>query len=145
MAIYKRSTAALIVIATALGAGCATTTQVRHQPVPPLAVDTPNSTYPRLDLSHLPHIGQAYYPMESRVNREEGICKMEITVESDGRISASHLVESSKFPRLDAACENAFPADVRLLPATKGGTPIQATVVMPIVWCFGVACAARLH
>jgi hypothetical protein len=73
---------------------------------------------------------------------------MEVTIEQDGRVSASHLVETSKFSRLDAACENAFPEDVRFIPATKDRTPIKVTVIVPIVWCIseqGESCAERLH
>lgn len=73
---------------------------------------------------------------------------MELTVEQDGRVSASHLVESSKFARLDAACEDAFPEDVRFIPATQDGTPIRVTVILPIVWCLtdgGESCVERLH
>lgn len=73
---------------------------------------------------------------------------MEVTIEQDGRVSASHLVESSKFSRLDAACENAFPDDVRFIPATRDGTPIKVTVILPIVWCItdaGRSCVERLH
>lgn len=70
---------------------------------------------------------------------------MSVTIESDGSVSASHLVESSGFPRLDEACSNAFPADVRFFPATKGGTPVRATIIIPVVWCLGVNCVARLR
>jgi hypothetical protein len=118
MQILGRNTLALIVIFTALSASCATTTTVRHQEAPhesPAA----EMMIPRLDPNHLPHIGNAYYPMVSRSIPEEGICKMGITVEPDGRVSESHLVETSGFLRLDAACVNAFPADVRFIPATN--------------------------
>jgi TonB family protein len=103
------------------------------------------STPPQLDPNHLAHIGQAYYPRESLAIPEEGICNMEVTIERDGSVSASHLVKSSSFSRLDAACQNAFPEDVRFIPATKDGTPIKVTVIVPIVWCLGVGCSERLH
>jgi TonB family protein len=144
MQILRRNTLGLIVIFTALNASCTTTTTVRHQEAPH---DSPATerTLPTLDPNHLPHIGNAYYPMESRSIPEEGICKMGITVEPDGSVSESHLVETSGFLRLDAACVNAFPADVRFIPATKGGIPVKATVTIPIVWCLGVNCVARLR
>jgi TonB family protein len=145
MPIHNRIVLTLIVIASALGTGCATPTHVQHEATPLEMAGTVRSTRPRLDPNHMAHIGNAYYPNESRAIPEEGICKMEVTIEQDGSVSASHLVESSKFSRLDAACENAFPEDVRFIPATKDGTPIKVTVIVPIVWCLGVGCVERLH
>jgi TonB family protein len=144
MKILGRRALAWIVIFTAFNASCTTTTTVRHQEAPHESPAT-QRTIPRLDPNHLPHIGNAYYPMESRSIPEEGICKMGITVEPDGSVSESHLVETSGFLRLDAACINAFPADVRFIPATKGGIPVEATVTIPIVWCLGVNCVERLR
>jgi TonB family protein len=142
---YNKIVLTLTVIVPLVGAGCATTTHVQHEVALPNIAGTVRSTRPQLDPNHMAHIGNAYYPNESRAIPEEGICKMEVTIEQDGRVSASHLVESSKFARLDAACENAFPEDVRFIPATKDGTPIKVTVTLPIVWCLGVRCAERLH
>jgi TonB family protein len=145
MQILRCSAVAAIVIFTALNASCTTTTPVRHQETPHEVASTNERTPIRLDPNHLPHIGQAYYPKESLVIPEEGICQMKVTVEPDGSISESHLVESSGFPRLDAACINAFPADVHFIPATKGGIPVKITATIPIVWCLGVNCVARLR
>jgi TonB family protein len=147
MRIHNRIILTLIAIASAVEAGCATTTHAQHE-APPDVVVAARSTLPRLDPNHMAHIGNAYYPNESRAIPEEGICKMEVTIEQDGRVSASHLVESSKFSRLDAACENAFPEDVRFIPATKDDAPIKVTVILPIVWCLtdlGDSCIERLH
>jgi TonB family protein len=144
MPIHNRIVPTLIVIVSALGTGCATTTHVRHEATPADIAGTVRSTLPRLDPNHLAHIGQAYYPRESLAIPEEGICKMSITVEQDGSVSASHLVESSNFPRLDTACENAFPEDVRFIPATKDGVAIKSTTTIAIVWCLGVDCRQRL-
>jgi TonB family protein len=144
MQVLGRGAVALTVICIALNAGCTTTTAVGHQEAPN-ASTTVERTPPRLDPNHLPHIGNAYYPEESRSVPEEGICEMGVTVEPDGRVSESHLVETSGFLRLDAACINAFPADVRLIPATERGVPVKATVTIPIVWCLGVNCVARLR
>jgi TonB family protein len=145
MQILRRSTVVLIAVSTALHASCTTTTTVRHQEAPPDMSSTAERTLPRIDPSHLPHIGQAYYPRESLEIPEEGICKMSVTIESDGSVSASHLVESSGYPRLDTACIKALPADVRFIPATKGGNPVKRTIILPIVWCLGVDCITRLH
>jgi TonB family protein len=145
MQILSRCAVVLIAVSTALHAGCTTTTTVRHQETQPDLSSTAERTLPRTDPSHLPHIGQAYYPRESLESGEEGLCKMSVTIEPDGTVSASHLVESSGFPRLDAACINAFPADVRFIPATKGGNPVKRTIILPIVWCLGVECVTRLH
>jgi protein TonB len=143
MQILRRCTVPLTVIVTALHAGCAATAQ--PQETPRGAPSTAERTLPRLDPDHLPHIGQAYYPKESLAIPEEGICKMSVTIEPDGSVSASHLVESSGFPRLDAACINAFPADVRFIPATEGGTSVRRTIILPIVWCLGDGCVTRLR
>ena len=145
MPLHARIYGALILIVTALGAGCAAPTQMRGQVAPPDSAGRTDSTLPRLDPRHLAHIGQPYYPRESLAIPEEGICKMAVTIEPDGSISESHLVASSNFARLDAACANAFPADVRFIPATKAGKPIKVNVVVPIVWCLGIGCNARLH
>jgi hypothetical protein len=145
MPIHNRIVSTLIAIASALGTGCTSTSHVQHAAALPDMVVTVGSTIPRLDPNHTAHIGNAYYPTVSREIPEEGICKMELTIEQDGSVSASHLVESSKFLRLDAACENAFPEDVRFIPATKDGAPLKVTVILPIVWCLGEGCYERLR
>jgi TonB family protein len=148
MRLHNQIVLTLILFASAIEGGCATTTHAQHRVGPTDTKATARRTLPQLDPKHLAHIGNAYYPSESRAIPEEGICKMAVTIEQDGRISASHLVESSKFSRLDAACENAFPEYVRFIPATENGIPIKVKVTVPIVWCLsehGESCDERLH
>lgn len=134
----------IVALASAFGTACTTNTRDRHTKSAPGIDGAARSSSPQLDPKHLAHIGQAYYPKESLAIPEEGICLMSVTIESDGRVSASHLVQSSGFARLDSACESAFPGDVRFIPETKDGVAIKSTVTIPIVWCLGVGCRDRL-
>ena len=145
MQIRTRCAVVSIAVSTTLYGSCTTTTAVTQQETRPDISSTAERIPPRIDPSHLPHIGQAYYPRDSLEIPEEGICKMSVTIEPDGSVSASHLVESSGFPRLYAACIDAFPADIRFIPATTRGNPVKRTIVLPIVWCLGVDCVKRLH
>ena len=93
------------------------------------------STNPRIDPSHPPHVGSAFYPKLARVLGEQGRCEVEVTIEADGSVSASRIAKSAKSTRLDAACLAAFSADVRFFPATLNGKPVQIKRVIPVVWC----------
>jgi TonB family protein len=97
-----------------------------------------------LDLHHLPHIGNAYYPAESKRLYEEGICKVTLTVTAKKEIHDIRLTESSGYPRLDEACMKAF-THGGLLPAEVDGKPIDSTVTIPVVWAFPTTSATAPH
>jgi TonB family protein len=88
---------------------------------------------PKVDPSNPPHIGEAYYPPESKRRGEQGKCKVRVTVTARGRIRDIKLTESTGYPRLDQACVKAFEHG-GLLPAMVDGKPIDMTVEIPIVW-----------
>ena len=99
------------------------------------AVAAVNSTNPRFNPSHPPHIGSAFYPRKALALNEEGRCDVGVIIESDGSVSEKHIVKSTGSPRLDAACLEAFSADVRFFPATLDGKPVQSKRVIPVTWC----------
>jgi TonB family protein len=91
------------------------------------------STPVRMDPRHPLRIGEDYYPDASKRANEEGRCIVEVTVAPDGHIATEAVQASTGFPRLDEACLRAVHGQ-RMFPATENGTPIQATVAIPIVW-----------
>jgi TonB family protein len=93
----------------------------------------PVKPWPKVDLTNPPHIGEAYYPAESKRLGEQGKCKVSVTVTAGGKIRNIKLTESTGYPRLDQACIKAF-VHGGLLPATVDGKPIDMTIEIPIAW-----------
>jgi TonB family protein len=119
----SRLGAAMLVSAALVG--CATQpTEVTH---------TVATTKVRPDPVHPIRIGSWYYPDESRVLHEEGVCKVKLTVAADSTIHDVSLTQSTGFPRLDQACVAAF-SHGGLLPATQDGKPVTTTLEIPITW-----------
>jgi TonB family protein len=116
-------------------AGCSVSKPTPIEAGPQATVPPPWDTPLRLNPSHPPHIGQAYYPKEALAAGEQGRCLMAVIVEPDGSVSSSRLIQSSGSARLDAACAVAFAPDVRFIAATKNGTPVRVSVTIPITWC----------
>jgi TonB family protein len=71
--------------------------------------------------------------MESRRNHEEGTCSVHIHVEADGSVSDAHIVKSTGFQRLDAACIAGVVSE-KFIPATVNGKPVAERAVQPINW-----------
>lgn len=91
----------------------------------------------RVDHSHPPRIGAAYYPSESIQHHEEGRCTVRLTVLADGTTRDVVLVDSTGYPRLDKACvDSLFPG--KLLPATENGKPVDKEIVIPIIWSLDI-------
>lgn len=101
---------------------------------PPAAVAGPSNRTPiKMDPDHPLHIGEEFYPAESRRLNEEGTCVVRVQVSVDGRIRAVQLIQSTGFDRLNSACLSAF-VDGRLIPATVGGKVVSAWANVPIIW-----------
>jgi protein TonB len=116
--------------------GCSTNPPAEKQSRYGIPLGGPHNVTPvGVDPRHPPHIGVDYYPKESLALREQGTCLVSVTVEADGSISKTELTRSSGSPRLDVACRDAFPEDVRFRPSTSDGKPIQNTAVIPVRWC----------
>jgi periplasmic protein TonB len=111
--------------------GCAAQAPAGGQPAPayPAVVDKKV----RRDPTQTVQVGAEYYPLESRLSHEEGVCVVKITVHADATVSDISLTRSTSYPRLDDACLRAF-ASGGLLPATEHGVPITSTVEIPITW-----------
>ncbi len=86
-----------------------------------------------LDPKHPLHIGEEYYPMDSRIHGEEGTCLLRLQVDSEGYIRATQLLSSTGFPRLNAACLSSS-IDGRLIPATAHGKPVASWFVFRLNW-----------
>src|ERR1022692_620040 len=99
----------------------------------PAPVHTVVRTPVRVDPAHPPRIGVASYPTESIARREEGVCKVKLTVNADGTVQVGALTLSTGFSRLDQACLDAF-VDSRFLPTTEDGRPVTKTAEIPITW-----------
>jgi TonB family protein len=86
-----------------------------------------------IDPKHPLHIGEEYYPLESRKHREEGSCLVRLQVDADGYIRATQLLTSTGFPRLNAACLSSA-IDGRMIPATVGGKPTPSWHLLRVNW-----------
>jgi TonB family protein len=102
--------------------------------LPPIATTSPVSiTAPMQDPNHPLHLGQEYYPIESRRHQEGGTCVVRLLVDVNGYIRATQLLSSTGFERLNAACLSSF-TDGRMIPATQEGKPITSWYNLRVNW-----------
>jgi TonB family protein len=87
----------------------------------------------KLDPKHPLHIGEEYYPIESRKHREEGTCVVRLQVDSDGYIRAAQLLTSTGFQRLNDACLSSA-IDGHMIPATMEGKPAASWFLLRVNW-----------
>ncbi|MBS1140109.1 MAG: outer rane transport energization protein TonB [Proteobacteria bacterium] len=73
------------------------------------------------------------YPLLSRRLGEEGKVLLKVKVSSEGLAATVDLEKSSNFDRLDEAARQAV-ARWRFIPAKRGDEPIEASVIVPIVF-----------
>jgi TonB family protein len=93
----------------------------------------PVKKFGKMDPRHPLHIGDDYYPNESRKHHEQGRCGIAFYINADGSVSAGQLLQSSGYPRLDIACIESV-IDVSMLPATVNGTPVAGWSDFGVVW-----------
>lgn len=73
------------------------------------------------------------YPTVSRRLGEEGTVQLRVLVSAEGQPVRVDLHRSSSHPRLDEAAAAAV-RGWRFVPAKRGTTPVEATVIVPIVF-----------
>ncbi len=83
--------------------------------------------------SHPIHLGEQYYPPESKRLGEQGTCLVRITVTAQGEIRDVTLTKSAGYPRLDQACVDGFKG-ARMRPAIRDGKPVTLTKEIPVKW-----------
>jgi periplasmic protein TonB len=71
------------------------------------------------------------YPREARRRGHEGLVMLSVNVGVDGKAHAVEVQETSGFDLLDRAALRAV-REWRFDPATRGGTPIEMTVEVPV-------------
>lgn len=98
-------------------------------PTTPSVANTP----PKQDPKHPLHIGEEYYPVESKRLGEEGTCVVRLQVDVDGYIRATQLLSSTGYQRLNAACLSSF-TDARMIPATVDGKPAESWFLFRVNW-----------
>jgi protein TonB len=74
------------------------------------------------------------YPSASRRAEEEGVTRVRYVVGADGRVSSCEVIQSSGFPRLDAATCQIIERRFRFNPATRDGQPVPETKTQPVRW-----------
>ncbi|ENO90749.1 energy transducer TonB [Thauera linaloolentis] len=99
-------------------------------PGPPTGGD--QITAARFDAAYLNNPTPPYPPLSRRL-REEGQVMLRVLVSSDGQPSRIEVRTSSGSERLDRAAEQAV-ARWRFVPAKRGDTPVEAWVLVPIVF-----------
>lgn len=80
-----------------------------------------------------PH-DQPSYPEHATQCQESGTAKLQLTIEADGRVSETAIVQSTGFADLDAAVVIKA-RSWRYLPATKDGVPtaVRISLTIPLV------------
>lgn len=71
------------------------------------------------------------YPVESKAAREEGVVKLRVVVDKTGWTQEARVVESSGFPRLDAAALDAA-RHWRYRPGTVDGVSTAMALNVPV-------------
>jgi TonB family protein len=107
-------------------------------PAPRPTVAVPEDLAPRdtpaaLDPKHPLHIGEEYYPIESKRLGEEGTCVIRLQVDADGYVRATQLLSSTGYERLNTACLSSS-KDGRLIPATVAGKPTASWFLFRVNW-----------
>ena len=103
------------------------TTPIAAPPPPPAPVAV---TAVRFDADYL-HNPKPVYPALSRRMGEEGRVLLRVLVSPQGTPVEINLKQSSGFPRLDAAANEAV-AKWRFVPAKRGDEAVEAWVIVPI-------------
>jgi protein TonB len=107
--------------------------------VTPVRPPQPAPTPPHQAVSILPHIDMAAshepdYPPVSRRLGEQGTVVLEVLVGANGRATEAKVVQSSGFPRLDAAAIEGVKANYRFVPGTVDGRPQAMTYTFKFTW-----------
>nr|WP_246523957.1 energy transducer TonB [Neoroseomonas eburnea] len=71
------------------------------------------------------------YPAESRRRGEEGVVRLSLRIGSDGRVEGVEVLESSGYPALDRAAQEAT-RRWRFRPAMQGGLSVAATLTTAV-------------
>lgn len=111
-------------------------TQLAVSPTPVAAVPGPATpaavSAARFDAAYLQN-PQPPYPSMSRRLGEEGKVLLKVRVLPDGNPASVDVEKSSSFGRLDEAARQAV-ARWRFVPAKRGDEPIEASVIVPVVF-----------
>lgn len=89
-------------------------------------------TAARFNAAYLNNPEPKYPPLSRRLG-EEGKVLLKVRVLADGNPASVDLEKSSSFERLDEAAKQAV-ARWRFVPAKRGDEPIEASVIVPIVF-----------
>jgi protein TonB len=73
------------------------------------------------------------YPAASRRLGEQGTVQLRVLVSADGHAARVDVHRTSGFPRLDDAASAAV-REWRFVAAKRGATPVEALVIVPIVF-----------
>lgn len=101
-------------------------------PAPPGPPSGGAVTAARFDAAYLNNPTPPYPPLSRRL-REEGQVMLRVLVSPEGQPSRIEIRTSSGSERLDRAAEQAV-ARWRFVPAKRGDTPVEAWVLVPIVF-----------
>lgn len=98
----------------------------------PAAPATAPVTAARFNAAYLNNPEPKYPPLSRRLG-EEGKVLLKVRVLADGNPASVDLEKSSSFERLDEAAKQAV-ARWRFIPAKRGDEPIEASVIVPVVF-----------
>jgi Gram-negative bacterial TonB protein C-terminal len=122
----------LLMGATATAIACISASAQETTPSTP-STAAPVIKLGKMDPYHPLRIGTKYFPKESLNHHEQGRCSIAFLIEVDGTVTATPLLKSTGFPRLDIACFESV-IDVPVLPASVDGTPVLRWSDFQLVW-----------
>lgn len=99
---------------------------------PAPAAAAPETIAPRYDAAYLDNPAPAYPPLARRAG-EQGKVLLRVHVTADGLADDVQVRETSGFPRLDAAAQDAV-RRWRFVPARQGERQVAAWVIVPVTF-----------
>jgi TonB family protein len=88
---------------------------------------------PRLPVDYQLQVGPTFYPETARAQREEGICIVHVTVDTQGTVREARLSQSTSFNDLDHACLDAV-TKAQFTPEKQVVQPVEASTEIAIFW-----------
>jgi protein TonB len=109
------------------------------QVAPPMMSPQPATAIPGTNM-----VFPSDYPIESRVAGESGVVRLGIVISINGLVQSCEIVESSGYPRLDAAGCHVIMSRWRYRPASRDGRPVAERRIVPIRWSVAQPAAASV-
>jgi len=103
-------------------------------PAPPAPAAPTGPTSPAVANGHSLEVSEDDYPAASLRAEEEGVTRIQISINAQGRVDTCTIATSSGFPKLDEKTCQIATRRFRFKPALQNGTPVASSKVQAIRW-----------